>query len=121
MLRLKAEEATCSFCGAAWSPDNRFAGGMGAMMCARCLKRYGEIFDSPEAMAEMGEGRWWDDMSTDDMVDMLPKIVATERQVNLFLRDWVALLRERGLSWTDIGSALGVTRQAVWERFSKDR
>jgi len=30
----------------------------------------------------------------------------------------VAILRDRGLSWTRIGQALGVSKQAVWERFS---
>lgn len=121
MLRLKAEEASCSFCGTEWSADNRFAGGMGALMCARCLKKYGEIFDSPRAMAELGDYRWWHDMTTDEMVEMLPKIVATESQVNMFLRDWVDLLRERGRSWTEIGAALGVTRQAAWERFGRSK
>jgi len=27
-------------------------------------------------------------------------------------------LRGRGVSWSQIGDALGVSRQAVWERFS---
>lgn len=29
----------------------------------------------------------------------------------------VLLARERGASWSDIGAALVVTRQAAWERF----
>jgi hypothetical protein len=31
----------------------------------------------------------------------------------------VALLRERDVSWADIGGALGVSRQAAWKRFAK--
>jgi ATP-dependent Clp protease ATP-binding subunit ClpX len=27
-------------------------------------------------------------------------------------------LRKRGISWAQIGDALGVSRQAAWERFS---
>jgi hypothetical protein len=33
------------------------------------------------------------------------------------LHGLVDLLRRRGVSWARIGSALGVSRQAAWERF----
>ena len=32
--------------------------------------------------------------------------------------DHVGVLRARGISWTRIGEALGVSKQAAWERFS---
>lgn len=34
------------------------------------------------------------------------------------IRALVPVLRERGHSWTQIGKALGMTKQAAWERFS---
>jgi biotin operon repressor len=34
------------------------------------------------------------------------------------LQSQVETLRRRGVSWEAIGSALGVSRQAAWERFS---
>lgn len=34
------------------------------------------------------------------------------------LREVVPVLRERGISWTQIGHALGITKQSAWERFS---
>ena len=34
------------------------------------------------------------------------------------LRQVVPVLRERGCSWTQIGAALGITKQSAWERFS---
>jgi biotin operon repressor len=34
------------------------------------------------------------------------------------LRARVDLLRQRNVSWEAIGNALGVSRQAAWERFS---
>jgi hypothetical protein len=43
-------------------------------------------------------------------------IKTIERQ----LRDSVAQAREQGVSWEQIGKALGVSRQAAWERFSTD-
>jgi hypothetical protein len=34
------------------------------------------------------------------------------------LKEHVIQLRGRGVTWTRIGEAFGVTRQAAWERFS---
>lgn len=34
------------------------------------------------------------------------------------LKSLVETLRSRHISWADIGSALGISRQAAWERFS---
>jgi biotin operon repressor len=34
------------------------------------------------------------------------------------LRQHVAALRDRGVSWSKIAATLGVSRQAAWERFS---
>jgi biotin operon repressor len=34
------------------------------------------------------------------------------------LQTQVETLRQRGISWEAIGGALGVSRQAAWERFS---
>lgn len=36
------------------------------------------------------------------------------------LRDAVQLAREQRRTWTEIGDALGVTRQSAWERFGND-
>ena len=32
----------------------------------------------------------------------------------------VAVLRERNVSWARIGAALGVSKQAAWERFANE-
>lgn len=42
--------------------------------------------------------------------------VADQAEENL--RDWVRELRHRGVTWARIGSALSITRQSAWERFS---
>jgi len=39
-------------------------------------------------------------------------------QVEDKLDELVAYCRTRGKSWTHIGQALGMTKQAAWERFS---
>ena len=42
-----------------------------------------------------------------------------ERALEKVLRDQVRRARESGCSWTEIGEALGTSKQAAWERFSE--
>jgi hypothetical protein len=57
-------------------------------------------------------------MSDTEILAKLPLIADTATQVNGFLGEWVQMARERNLSWAEIGQALGVSRQAAWERFA---
>ena len=121
-MELKGEGKICSFCGASWGPepDRRFAGGLGAQICVPCIRRYSEIFSSEETYRRARRPAW-EEMSDEELLETLPVILATSDQVDEFLRDWVGLLRDRGISWQHIGLALGVSRQAAWERFSRPR
>jgi len=112
---------TCSFCGAAWEPegDQRLAGGFGAQICVGCLRRYYDAFQDDQQARALRRNPW-EHMTKDELLEHLPNIVHTSRQVDEFLHGWVGLLRERGTSWQEIGLALGVTRQAAWERFTRE-
>ena len=46
------------------------------------------------------------------------RMQATAPQIDAAMHDHVDILRARGVSWTRIGAALGVSKQAAWERFS---
>lgn len=119
-MELKGEGKICSFCGAPYGPDRRFMGGFGAQICVECVNRYAEILASEELMRKARRPAW-DEMSDEQLLEVLPQVVATSEQVDTFLRDWVQLIRDRGISWQHIGLALGVSRQAAWERFSRPR
>ena len=57
----------------------------------------------------------------DGFVDPLVLLVVLANgaaQVETKLEDLVAHCRTRNKSWTQIGQALGITKQAAWERFS---
>jgi hypothetical protein len=108
---------SCSFCGMRGTSQTKFAGGLGAMMCQDCLSFYYEVFSS-EGRSKAITRPPWDDMSDAELLSKLPLISDTSAQVHEFLSDWVQLARERKLSWAEIGNALGVSRQAAWERFS---
>lgn len=116
---------SCSFCGVQGTAETLFAGGLGAMMCADCVSFFHAKFSSEEGRQSISLRSRpqlpWDEMSDTEILAKLPMIAATATQVGSFLGDWVRLARGRGLSWTEIGQALGVSRQAAWERFSRSR
>lgn len=118
-MNLDAAAWSCSFCGKRGTDDTRFAGGLGALMCTDCLERFTAAFAAPENADAKVIG-WSEDGMTDaDMLARLPLIAATATQVDRYLRAWVARIRERHISYAEIGKALGVSRQAAWERFSR--
>lgn len=119
-MKLIGEGKICSFCGEPWSLERRFAGGLGAQICGECIQRYAEIFSTEDNFRKANRPAW-DEMSDEELLETLPRIVGTSEQVDQFLHDWVDLIRERGISWQHIGLALGVSRQAAWERFSRHR
>ena len=108
---------SCSFCGVQGTPETKFAGGLGAMMCQDCLTWYHEAFSTEERLQAISHPPWVE-MSDTEILSKLPLIADTATQVNGFLGEWVQLARERNLSWAEIGQALGVSRQAAWERFA---
>ena len=110
----------CSFCGAVGTQETRFAGGLGAAMCADCLSYHHERFQSSENLVAISKPPW-EKMSDAEVLGTLPRISAVTEQVDRFLDDWVQMCRARNLSWAEIGKAMGVSRQAAWERFSEVR
>ena len=60
----------------------------------------------------------WTERPDDEMLASLAQVQGVVSQADAAVHDYVAILRERGLSWTRIGQALGVSKQAAWERFS---
>jgi hypothetical protein len=118
-MKLDAAAWSCSFCGKRGTDDTRFAGGLGALICTDCLEMFTAAFAAPEN-ANVRIIGWSDEDLTDaDMLARLPLIAATAGQVDRYLRAWVARIRERHISYAEIGKALGVSRQAAWERFSR--
>ena len=61
-----------------------------------------------------------DALKTDDLLKSLLPAANQLRKTEDVLRNHVATLRKREVTWTRIGEALGVSRQAAWERFSQE-
>ena len=118
-MNLNPAAWSCSFCGIRGTDATRFAGGLGALMCQPCLESFAATLAAPENGGRSIIG--WAHESKDDheMLGRLPLIAATSAQVDRYLRESVGDIRDRRLSYAEIGKALGVSRQAAWERFSR--
>ena len=106
----------CGFCGSVGTARSNYAGGLGALMCTRCLDRYHELYATP-GWKEGPHKPWWETMSDEEVLAALPKIVAIRDQTEEFLEQFVKVARARSHTWADIGAVLGVSRQAAWQRF----
>jgi DNA-directed RNA polymerase specialized sigma24 family protein len=53
-------------------------------------------------------------------LNMVTTLAHAAAQLDAKLHDVVSWARLRGHSWTEIGDALGVSKQAAWNRFSSE-
>ena len=54
-----------------------------------------------------------------DPLEALRELTRTEAELGQLRRQFVADARTAGVSWDEIGESLGMTRQSVWEYFSR--
>ena len=120
-MAITREGKLCSFCATPGGPgtDVPLIGGLGAQVCAGCIDEFHAIIHDEERVAAARQGMPWDSMSDAEVLATLPLIMASAEQNALFASEWVSMMRDRGVSWAEIGRALGVSRQAAWERFAK--
>ena len=120
-MTIAREGRICSFCGRPGGPgtDLRLIGGLGAQVCADCIDDFHAVVHHEELWAGARAEMPWERMSDAELLATLPQIIASAEQNAAFARDWVDLLRDRAISWAEIGRVLGVSRQAAWERFSR--
>jgi ClpX C4-type zinc finger protein len=110
---------TCSFCMKPPAAVQKMIAGAGVYICNECVGLCGDILAaSPASESGPGVEAWEQKLSDDELLAHLPKVAALSAQVERQLTGWVRQARTRGLTWTRIGEALGMTRQSAWERFS---
>ena len=110
----------CTFCQKPTHEVDKIVAGPGVYICNECVSLCVEIIDSaPPSSTEMPKRVSWEErLSDDELLAALPGISATSAQVERELATWVRTARGRGITWTRIGGAMGMTRQSAWERFS---
>jgi ClpX C4-type zinc finger len=107
----------CSFCLKPAGEVSAMVAGPGVFICDACVGLCVEIIASKQTAAPQVT-RWEDELTDDGLLDHLPRIAALQAQVERQLTGWVRHARSRGITWARIGTALGMTRQSAWERFS---
>lgn len=114
--KLDRSKLVCSFCGkTAKEVTSLIAGGAspGIHICGSCVGVCTSILAGTptEGFAD------WTKRTDDELLANLPRAQAAHAGTGLVLQQNVDELREREVSWQRIGDALGVSRQAAWERF----
>ena len=116
-LTEQAPAIACSFCLKTAGEVDKMVAGPGVFICNECVALCVQIIESVPAGKPSRVG--WEKQATDEsLLDTLPKIASIGGQVERQLALWVGEARSRGVTWTRIGAALGMTRQSAWERFS---
>jgi hypothetical protein len=107
----------CSFCLKSAADVGTMVAGPGVFICDECVQVCVEIIATkPAKMPTRAD--WEQNLDDDGLLALLPKVSAAGAQVDRQLTTWVRKGRARGITWTRIGTALGMTRQSAWERFS---
>lgn len=111
----KTQKLFCSFCGKDSDSVNALLAGPAVHICDACVGRCNQILggEIPPPLESH-----WDKYSDELLLRLLAHSSKVADDASEFLHRHVEILRARGLSWSDIGNALGISRQAAWERFS---
>lgn len=110
-------EPQCSFCGKQSTQVRKLIAGSGVYICNECVDLCNQILaqetgDGPRLTSVQA-------MTDDQLLDGLQQAAAVAAQAEFGLYERIAELRGRGHSWARLGTALGVSRQAAWERFAR--
>ena len=108
----RAKPLYCSFCRKDDSAVEKLIGGPGVYVCDACVAVCNRILDGKPAPPFPG----WSALSNDALLAALAPSSAAVDATREVLQDHVDVLRKRGVSWAAIGDALGISRQAAWER-----
>lgn len=105
----------CNFCGRSADEVGRLVAGGGGKVhiCDACIGVCNRVLEAtPEGSAD------WAQRSVEELLSGLRVSEATVEATRAVLQAEIDHLRGRGVSWERIGAALGISRQAAWERFS---
>lgn len=97
----------CNFCGKRRRDVQKLIAGPGVFICNNCVQLCVEVMSEDRASLTMPAA-----------LDQLRMAGQQMRLTENHVRAAVTDLRRRGMSWRQIGEALGISRQSAWERFS---
>jgi ClpX C4-type zinc finger len=107
----------CSFCRRDHKDVGGLVAGPGVYICDGCVALCSRLLTGKPTAAFAG----WEALTDEEFLATLPAAEAALEVSADKLHEHVGMLRERGISWEKIAVALGVSRQAAWERFSNEK
>lgn len=113
--KFKGVTLHCSFCQRPHTEVKKLVAGPAAHICDACIKLAAEQVAKPMAVEPF---KGYDGHGTEQLLNLLKPAAAILDAVRDDLQAKIDSLRRREVSWAEIGAALGVSRQAAWERFS---
>jgi hypothetical protein len=112
----RSHDLQCSFCSKGKDHVKKLIAGPGVYICDECIDLCNRIVDEEQGggTAALRHPEGSDEEQLQRMVSLHRSREQVDNQVALAVR----ALRERGVTWTRIGAALGISRQSAWERYS---
>ena len=106
----------CSFCFKSQHQVKKLISGHGSIfICDECVDLCNEIIvGRPISTKPPSPGA----LPTGRLLERLEAIEETVQGKGNQLQWTVEVLRSRAVSWAEIGTALGISRQSAWERFT---
>lgn len=119
VTKAKGPTLYCSFCRKSQHEVAKLIAGPVVFICDECVAICNKV------LAKAGDGPfdfpnidWPTNQPTENLLAMLKAQIATVEDTRERLQVSIDILRKRDVSWADIGTALGISRQAAWERFA---
>ena len=109
--------ARCSFCSKPNTEVDTLVAGPGVFICDGCVQLCVSVIEGKPADAPL-IAPWEHDLPLEQVLSNLRPVSAASAQVQDNLAAWVGKARDLGGTWSQIGEALGMTRQSAWERFA---
>ena len=119
---VEAFEARCSFCRKSNVDVDVLIGGIGVFICNECVAVANDALGkTPVGVRQPRDhaGNQLRAAPTEKLLRLVAGVEPIVEDVGAYQAFSVSVLRARGVSWAEIGGALGVSRQAAWKRFAR--
>jgi ClpX C4-type zinc finger len=107
---------SCTFCRKDQHQVAQLVAGPNVHICDACIALCARLLTGKPTAAFAG----WGSLTDEEFLATLPAAAAAVDIAAEKLQEHVEMIRRRGISWERIGIAMGVSRQAAWERFSSE-
>ena len=111
---------TCSFCGLEAQSVSALLAGPGVNICDQCIEVSVRTIKTRDALEQQHPTKGQRTATSDDDENLLHQAAASSALVDKSrtrLQSQVKELRRRGIGWSAIGAALGVSQDVAQQRF----